>query len=76
VGDAGLDWRCGMTGTAIAMPDEPDEPDNGDAGWYGELLVELLRHGLVVKDHGAGSSVRAMVLRSMFPADLDPQRAK
>ena len=27
--DAGPDWRCGMTRTAIAMPDEPDEPNEG-----------------------------------------------
>jgi hypothetical protein len=73
VGDAGLDWRCGMTRAAVAMPDEPDD---GGAGWNVELLRELLRHGLALKDHGAGSSGKVMLVRSMFPADLDPQRAK
>jgi hypothetical protein len=73
VGDAGPDWRCGMTRTAIAMSDEPDEPGHGDAGRTVELLRELLshNHGVVVSHHGAGSYVKATFLRGILSADVD-----
>jgi hypothetical protein len=56
-----------MTRTAIAPPDEPDDEGPGLWRWHGELPS----HGLVVRHGGAGSYVKATILRSILTADLD-----